>query len=78
MGDLLRMAHFSYIKDQIAHFRTALKVIEDHAEASPEDAGLRELKEIYTNRICSLEMIARENDETHEPVSGLGRFNNAA
>ena len=72
------MAHFSYIKDQIEQFRAALKVIEDQAETAPEDAGLRELKEIYINRISSLEMLVKEDDRAAEAVSGPSKFPNAA
>lgn len=73
------MGHLSYIQQQIEHFRAALKVIEDQAQASPEDEGLRELKEIFTNRIWSLEMLAKDNDESaHEAIPESTRFHNAA
>ena len=56
------MRRYSYIRQQIENYRTTLKQIEEQAGISPDDEGLKELKQIFTNRITSLEMILKEDE----------------
>lgn len=74
------MGQYSYIRQQIENYRETLKEIEERSGISPEDEGLHELKQIFTNRITSLEMILtdKENGTASEQVSSKRKYRNAA
>jgi hypothetical protein len=72
------MGQYSYIRQQIENYRTTLKQIEEQAGLSPEDEGLNELKQIFTNRITSLEMILGAEDRDTVRESDSTDFPNAA
>lgn len=72
------MGQYSYIRQQIENYRTTLKQIEEQAGVSPEDEGLNELKQIFTNRITSLEMILGAEDRGTVRESDSSDFRNAA
>ncbi|HXS74819.1 MAG TPA: hypothetical protein VN753_01495 [Terracidiphilus sp.] len=80
VGGLTGMGRYSYIRKQIENCRATLTQIEEQAGVSPEDEGLKELKQIFANRITSLEMIFKEEDRgtaAEHPPSGR-RFRDAA
>ena len=72
------MGRYSYIRQQIEQFRASLKTVKAKSRLSPEDAGLRELEQIFTNRITSLEMLAADDDSKESSLGECDEFHNAA
>lgn len=77
---LTGMGQYSYIRKQIESYRATLREIEERAGVLPDDEGLKELRQIFTNRITSLQMMMTEEARgTASPrVAKSNDFPNAA